>query len=282
MSNDRTSARPTSILDREQTSMAKRYAHVAAFLALWMALGWLFRLDPYRYLLLGVPLTIGFQLMVRRFPLCDCWVRGTQSVPLSRQLILLAIAFAAVPCFHLLKSWPNSRWPLQAYLVLSLLGAVGVAFAVCQFTRNTGRALLMCLGTAGLAGCGMMLLVAYARRHGLDFSFKRTVTVADQFLVLLPICFVLEEVTFRGVLDSHLASDSQSLSTAFVLSAMWGWWHLPIAPPSAIPAAIFVFPITHAVMGVPMSLYWRRSGNLLVPALTHALIDAVRNGFVRQ
>jgi membrane protease YdiL (CAAX protease family) len=58
---------------------------------------------------------------------------------------------------------------------------------------------------------------------------------------------------------------------------MWGWWHLPIMPASVLGAGMFVFPITHAIIGVPFSLFWRRSGNLLVPAAVHALIDAIRN-----
>jgi len=58
---------------------------------------------------------------------------------------------------------------------------------------------------------------------------------------------------------------------------MWGWWHLPITPGPALGAGIIAFPITHAMLGIPFSLFWRRSGNLLVPAAVHALIDAVRN-----
>jgi hypothetical protein len=33
----------------------------------------------------------------------------------------------------------------------------------------------------------------------------------------------------------------------------------------------------HSLIGVPLATYWRQSGNLAVPAFTHALIDAVRN-----
>jgi len=35
--------------------------------------------------------------------------------------------------------------------------------------------------------------------------------------------------------------------------------------------------VVHCVIGVPFSIYWRRSGNLFVTGSTHALIDAVRN-----
>jgi membrane protease YdiL (CAAX protease family) len=35
--------------------------------------------------------------------------------------------------------------------------------------------------------------------------------------------------------------------------------------------------VIHVIIGVPLSLYWRRSGNLAVPTTAHAFIDAVRN-----
>jgi hypothetical protein len=33
----------------------------------------------------------------------------------------------------------------------------------------------------------------------------------------------------------------------------------------------------HSLVGVPLSLFWRRSGNLAVPAFAHAWIDALRD-----
>jgi membrane protease YdiL (CAAX protease family) len=89
----------------------------------------------------------------------------------------------------------------------------------------------------------------------------------------------MEEVAFRGVLDSHIQhpQDARRWVSAFLLSGVSGWWHLPITPASALQQGIIVFPIMHAMVGVPFSLFWRRSGNLFVPADVHALIDAVRN-----
>ena len=34
------------------------------------------------------------------------------------------------------------------------------------------------------------------------------------------------------------------------------------------------------VIGVPFSIIWRRSGNLGVTGVTHALVDAVRNALI--
>jgi hypothetical protein len=39
-----------------------------AFLAAWMALDWLVHLDTNQYLLLGVPIKLLFQLLIRRQP----------------------------------------------------------------------------------------------------------------------------------------------------------------------------------------------------------------------
>ncbi len=36
--------------------------------------------------------------------------------------------------------------------------------------------------------------------------------------------------------------------------------------------------VVHALIGVPLAIYWRKSGNLAVTAFTHALIDGIRDG----
>jgi hypothetical protein len=36
--------------------------------------------------------------------------------------------------------------------------------------------------------------------------------------------------------------------------------------------------VQHSIIGIPLAIYWRKSGNLAVPAFTHALIDGVRDG----
>lgn len=112
-----------------------------------------------------------------------------------------------------------------------------------------------------------------------------------------PVSFVLEEVTFRGALDTHLhrlskrgsavevgpeaAGRRTGWSSALFVSALWGLWHLPIvagsAPLAVTPAQLLLL---HCAIGVPLSLGWRRTGNLAVPALAHTLINAVRNALV--
>jgi membrane protease YdiL (CAAX protease family) len=36
--------------------------------------------------------------------------------------------------------------------------------------------------------------------------------------------------------------------------------------------------VAHSIIGVPLSLAWRRTGNMAVPGFAHALIDAGRDG----
>jgi membrane protease YdiL (CAAX protease family) len=259
-----------------------RFAQAALFIATWMALGWIFHLDPYAYLLLGVPLAILFQLFVCRAPLSSVWVRGAKSIRLDWLGVLMALAFMVTPGWMLVLEWPGSTWSIRLYFAAAIVGAVGVAFALRHFTRAAGRSLLFCLATAGLIGCAWMLLAAMAQNHRVTFTLEHAGFAASQFLVLLPVCFVMEEVVFRGVLDSHIQhpQDARPWLSAFVLSAMWGWWHLPITPAPALVVGLIAFPITHAMLGIPFSIFWRRSGNLLVPAIVHALIDAVRNTYL--
>jgi membrane protease YdiL (CAAX protease family) len=92
----------------------------------------------------------------------------------------------------------------------------------------------------------------------------------------------LEEVAFRGAIDSHVhnPNDKHSWLSAIFVSALWGLWHLPIAGAHGIlqlVMLIILLPLIHIATGIFLSISWRRSGNLAVPAIVHALIDAVRN-----
>ena len=111
-------------------------------------------------------------------------------------------------------------------------------------------------------------------------------TGAGSFVLYVPVCFVLEEVVFRGAIDSHVfqQGDKGQWWTAFFVSTLWGWWHLPIVDTKGIlplMKLIILLPCIHIAVGVFLSLSWRRSGNLAVPAIVHAFIDAVRNMLLR-
>ena len=87
---------------------------------------------------------------------------------------------------------------------------------------------------------------------------------------------------FRGAIDSHVfrPGDKGPWWTAFFVSTLWGWWHLPIAGGQGITqllTLIVLLPCIHIAVGDFLSLSWRRIGNLAVPATVHAFVDAVRN-----
>ncbi|MGZ7090315.1 MAG: CPBP family intramembrane glutamic endopeptidase [Candidatus Angelobacter sp.] len=95
-----------------------------------------------------------------------------------------------------------------------------------------------------------------------------------------PLVFVVEEVSFRGALDTHIQHPGErgGIWSAILVSSLWGLWHVPLAMGSA-PLASLLMPhvVAHCLIGVPLSIYWRQSGNLVVPGAAHASVDALRN-----
>ena len=111
---------------------------------------------------------------------------------------------------------------------------------------------------------------------------SRVSTGLASFLQYVPVVFLLEEVWFRGVLDSHLHRPGapRGAFSAVYVSALWGLWHLPLTETHSLPelpTTIVSLLVVDISIGVLLSWAWRRSGNLLVPGSVHALIDAVRN-----
>jgi membrane protease YdiL (CAAX protease family) len=257
-----------------------RHAVVTAlFVGLWMGLGWTLRLDGNAYLLLGVPLTIAFQRLVRRQPLRASWVRAAPPWRWRAGWAVAAIALAALP-FHELAAGDFLRAnPVVAlWLLAAIAGAAAAAYALVSLDRRALRALVPALIAVVLAG-GFQV-AAGAIRHGagvLDGSIVEPIARAS--LLYFAVLFVIEEVTFRGVLDSFMQSSSLPgwLSAAFV-ALLWGLWHLPIVPLQPhVVGAIAAIIVYQLVVGVLLAYAWRIGGNLAIPAAAHALIDAVRD-----
>lgn len=284
------------VADELCMTQTTRIIHAVLFIALWMSLGWLFHLNAYAYLLTGIPLCIIFQKLVRKQPLSTCWVRDRVDFHLDRLTILIAVVFLVVPMMDLVVTWPKSGWSLRLYFLSSIVGAFGVAFTLRHFTRVALRSLLLCLATAGIFNSALIVLIALFRHSIKHIPFSLSPhparMLSEQFLILFPICFVIEEVAFRGILDSHIHHPEDSGSwlspkswlSAALVSVLWGWWHLPILPAShstsGIMGMIIGLPLISLVPGIAFSLFWRRTGNLAVPAFVHAFIDAVRNVFI--
>jgi membrane protease YdiL (CAAX protease family) len=261
-------------------SRVRRLAEVTGFVAAWMALGLTFRLESNAYLLLGIPLTIVFQLVVRRAPIRALWVRAGPHFRLGALGLVIAAVLAVVPGYLLVTATREGAPRVVLGVLLAAMGgAVAAAYAFQSFRRSTGWALLMCLATAGLIAVVLMRFgVAGAAAPPRPPLAMLEIGIRS-FLLYLPIVFVLEEVAFRGALDAHVhhPGEPRGILSAIAVSALWGIWHYPIAPPAAALQTIGQLLLLHVPVGVFLSLYWRRSGNLVVPGATHAFMDSVRN-----
>jgi membrane protease YdiL (CAAX protease family) len=278
--------------DAPPSTPARRGRILACLLwvGLWMAAGWTLRLSTDAYLLLGIPLTILFQWFVRREPVRALWVRAAPPLRFDGQALGLALLFAVplgVSFGGTLSAsgWNPSRlsWDTIVWHVAGLGGAVGAAYAVRHFRREDLGPFVSCLLVVGLIGCLLMLPRVFANPPPIGVVPKQAGIGLLSFLVYVPIGFALEEVFFRGALDAYLHRPGvdQPRSGIYLVSILWGLWHLPALPENVLaeagPAVAIVLIAVHTAVGVPLSLAWRRTGNLLVPAVAHALIDGIRN-----
>jgi len=269
-----------------------RYLFVFAFVVIYISLGFLLRLDPSLYLLLGIPLTIVFQIFICKQPLHNLWLKNEEKFKLNNKAIILAILFSVFPIIQIVYSIIKDQASF-AYITsqaFCIIGAIGAGYCFSNFTKKTVKEFILCLVIAGALGSALMLLSAItksvAENVPMHFNFR---TAIFSLLQYIPISFVIEEVVFRGLLDNYLhkQGDKRGFLTAFFISALWGLWHLPIITNfsftllSVIGTSIYVI-IVHSLTGIPFSIFYRRGGrNLAIPAFSHAFIDAIRNGLLK-
>jgi membrane protease YdiL (CAAX protease family) len=248
--------------------------------AVRMALGFALEGNPVAYLLLGMPLTVAFQLTVVRRPLREMWVRTGPPFRLDRVAGLVTGMLAILPSVLLAQALRAGDLTRAAWMVPALIGCPIAGYAVRQLHRSQLRPALRLGGVA--VALGAVLLGLSLLDQGLPgVGAVSVLGVTGQQLVLyLPVVFVLEEVTFRGCLDSHLhhAGETRGWASALFVSAIWGLWHLPLTASVTVTTVLSVL-LVHCSIGVALSFAWRRTGNLLVPGAAHAIIDAVRDGF---
>lgn len=267
-----------------------RVAEGIAFVAVWVAIGLIFDLGETTnrqsfYLVLGIPFTIVFQLFVRRRPLHELWVRDGPRLEWRVVFVPLVVVILVVPMYLLVRDI-NDGAGFVLYDLALLVGAVGVAYAAKQFVDATWRDLAQCLLTAGLIGtlASLDMYADVSTAHPFASPFGAS-ALRDFFVSLatyIPAVFVVEEVWFRGALDSHIhhPGESHGVRSAVLVSLLWSWWHLPLAVNQGVVKSLLTLPIVMVPMGIFLSIYWRRSGNLGVPGFTHALSDSIRNVLV--
>jgi len=273
MSDQSQSAEAMSEANRR--GLPRRWIEGTLFVALWMSLGWALELDANSYLLAGIPLTILFQSLVRRAPLRALWVDGAPAF--QARGLAIAAALAISPSCSLFNAASAKEWIVVGCMASAIAGSVAAGYALLHFRRETLRPFLLCQLTAGSIGIALTVAARFASQIQLP---PRPLRGLQDFSLYFPVCFILEEVSFRGALDSHLyqRGDRFPFASALFGSVLWGVWHLPILPAQSQSVGVAIaLAVSHSLIGVPLAIYWRRSGNLVVTAFAHALIDAVRN-----
>src|SRR5580698_8045777 len=114
------------------------YIQAVVFVGVYIALGFVLNMNPNLYLLLGIPLTMLFQLGVRKQPLYTLWVRNSTSFRLNKIGIALAIAFMAEPVREIILMVIHKKADpiIIAYLIAAIAGAFGTAFSFMQFKKD--------------------------------------------------------------------------------------------------------------------------------------------------
>jgi len=263
-----------------------RYAVVILFVGCWMAYGWIFRPSPQAYLLLGVPLTLLFQWFVRRRPMRALWVRSAPPFRLGWKGITIAALLAVLPAVSAVGELAEDEisWAAVAANAVACLGAVAAAYAIVHFKTKHLRPLAICLlitTTLDAIQWAIFLGTGTLEMKPIEGGFAaRLAILCYSLLSYVAITFVIEEVSFR-MLDDHLHQEKpgRGLTSAVLLSAIWGLWHLPLTDELSWPV-IGLLLYVHVPYGIVLSLFWRRTGNLLIPGLAHSLGDAIRNAIV--
>lgn len=261
----------------------RRIIESCLFVLVSVAIGFAFRTDASTYVLINIPLWLIFQLVIRRAPLPSCWVRDARSFRLGWREAILAMVLATGTIVLLIQRWSGLGWPARLDLIVAVLGAIPAAFALRHWNKACTESLALCIATAGVIGCGWMVLQAHSDGKPLQLSLGAAGFMLQQFLLQFTVLFLCEEVAFRGVLDAHVhhPGDKRSWLSAIIVSELWGLWHLPLAHPGYFWRSLVILSIAQVSIGVGLSIAWRLCGNLAVPAIVHALVDAIRNTLLR-
>jgi len=197
----------------------------------YIALGLAFGLGAEAYLLLGIPITIAFQRLVVRRPLRSLWLRETPPMTFSRRSIMAVVVTAIAPGIVAVRGIRDGDLALVGWGLAAMVGALGAVYALRAMDRDAVRTTIR---TTLITGAILVaIMVAYRLATG-GFNGNLVAAVATTVISLatyLPVVFVMEEVLFRGLIDTYLHGSTPGPDRASALygSALWGIWHLPVA-----------------------------------------------------
>lgn len=196
--------------------------------------------------------------------------------------MVLLVLFIIGPVIAIIDGIRTGNNPVWIYGVLALIGSVGAA--VCF--RVLGKSYLYQLGFLLVfmivIGLIRLLLTSHGATVNAPSTGHRAWIMTNSLLFYVPALFVVEEVFFRGALDSYLHRGEQGAgwtSAAFV-SILWGFWHMPIVNPLTVTMVIKLL-VAQLVVGLVLSWFWRQSANMAMSGTVHAIIDALRNALMR-
>jgi membrane protease YdiL (CAAX protease family) len=245
----------------------------------YMALGFAFRLSAEGYLLVGIPITVAFQVLVVRRPLRALWLRGTPPMTFTPRSIMAVFVVAIAPAAIAIRGVGNGDPVLAAYGLAAMFGAVGAVYAMRAMDRDAVRSTIRATLITSAILVSIMATYRLAT-GGFDGNLATAaVTAVISVATYLPVVFVMEEVLFRGLLDPYLHDGAPGPDRASALygSALWGIWHLPVMSIALGALTIPYLVAVHTALGYVLVTSWRRTGNLGAPGTAHAVSDALRN-----
>ena len=245
----------------------------------YVALGFAFRLGSEAYLLLGIPITIGFQILVARQPLRSLWLLQAPPMTFTPRSIAATVVLAIAPAIVAVGGVRDGDPALVGWGLAAMVGAVGAVYALRAMDRDAVRSTIRTTLITGAVLVGIMVAYRLAT-GGFNGNLAAAITTAVISLATyLPVVFVMEEVLFRGLIDPYLHGSTPGPDRASALygSALWGIWHLPVAFLALGVLTIPYLVIVHTTIGYFIVTAWRRTGNLAAPGIAHAVIDALRN-----
>jgi hypothetical protein len=271
-------------------AMRQRIVVASLFVLAWVVIGRLARLGPNAYLLVGIPLTVLFQRYVHKKPIWRAWVTtGLRPQPdLAGWACGLALALLPVACL-LLPAWTPFASAGQIDKALWLVAAsIGGLAAGLVVRRQPAAAWRRSAPYAVMAlSCGVLIFSVAGWQAGhlgtLLHARGDVATLLGTSVLYFDVNFVVEEVTFRGVLDPYLLGNERGQAAPYVSavagSALWGLWHLPLLMAGGLADGVTVLRVvlTHASFGVVLCFAVRSAGTLVPGALAHAISDAYRN-----
>src|SRR5687767_2310906 len=137
-----------------------RSAVATLVVSLYVAIGFAFRLSADAYLLVGIPITVAFQLLIVRRPLRSLWLRQAPPMMFTPQSIAAVVVLAIAPAIVAARGVRDGDVAVVGWGVISMAGAVAAVYALRAMDRDAMR---LTIRTTLIAGAVLVVIVAAYR-----------------------------------------------------------------------------------------------------------------------